>query len=519
MSNSQLALTPVQAARKSLRVGGGKTAVELVEALRPENVFKGAISALCDDSPLCKRLIARYGPLLIFLYAVYTYVWKGRTIQQLLRYLLSKLEGKIKIPGDHPMNERVLSWMAQNEVGSGGRELTLHQKVLPKGAAEQPSDLSYIPPVGSSVYQWKGHKLKIERLNKVETQVSDVKGSSTKTKSTPGSIVISCRSPRGGVNIIKDFLRHVYCNTQEQPDLKTRIFRVEAFWDGTPPFNWSRRPVQQDPRSMDSVMMEDKKKASLLQDIGAYLESKQWYQDRGIPYRRGYLFYGPPGTGKTSLCMALAGHFKLPLYLISLSRPHLDDSWLEKLFDALPKQCLVVLEDVDSSGIQRENRAKSRSENTATVTLSGLLNVIDGPCSHEGRVLILTSNSPDALDPALVRPGRVDRKFLFGNATHEITEKLFQNVFKDVSVDLAQSFALKVPEDKLTPAEIQNFILENRDDAVAAIERVGEWAERVIATKTAGRNVVAFADQIGGRAEVEDDKANAIKKRRSQKAS
>lgn len=100
---------------------------------------------------------------------------------------------------------------------------------------------------------------------------------------------------------------------------------------------------------------------------------------------------------------------------------------------------------------------------------------------------------------------------LFGNATREVTEKLFQNVFKDVSIDLAQSFALRTPEGRPTPPEIQNLILENREDAVAAIENVGQLAERVIATKNAGRNVSAFADQIGG----EDDKATAIKKRRS----
>ena len=173
-------------------------------------------------------------------------------------------------------------------------------------------------------------------------------------------------------------------------------------------------------RTLDAVTLETKLKDELVADIKAYLEQKtrKYYSNRGIPWRRGFLFHGPPGTGKTSFTTALAGHFKLDVYVMSLSATTLDDQRLQSLFGNLPTRWIILLEDIDSVGIQREEmrttakkkgkKPKKLDENgdpvgddPSGITLSGLLNVLDGVHSVEGRIVILTTNKPDTLDDAL----------------------------------------------------------------------------------------------------------------------
>lgn len=182
-------------------------------------------------------------------------------------------------------------------------------------------------------------------------------------------------------------------------------------------------------RPLSSVYLAEGQKQKLLGDVTEYLDdkTKQWHEERSIPHRRGYLFHGPPGTGKTTFAMAIAGHFKLQVYVLSLLDPHVDDTALLILFQSIRKGVLLLLEDVDCCGIGRRARVSSRSktkprydsegneikEEKSNVSLSGLLNAIDGAGAPEGHILIMTTNDPDSLDAALVRAGRVDTRVPF----------------------------------------------------------------------------------------------------------
>ena len=81
-------------------------------------------------------------------------------------------------------------------------------------------------------------------------------------------------------------------------------------------------------RNIDTMHPDEATKKNLLADMGRYLdpEERRFYYAQAIPYRRGYLFHGPPGTGKTSLSIALAGFFRLSLYLLSLPNVGSDHS-------------------------------------------------------------------------------------------------------------------------------------------------------------------------------------------------
>jgi len=195
-------------------------------------------------------------------------------------------------------------------------------------------------------------------------------------------------------------------------------------------------------RPMRSIVLDQGVKELLLDDAHDFLSSKKWYSDRGIPFRRGYLLYGAPGCGKTSVIHGLASELGLDVYVVSLSRAGLDDSALQTLISDLPERCIALMEDVDAAfhhGISRnlepagnEKRAGSEGDGAgkeaaaSRVSLSGLLNALDGVGAQEGRILFATTNRYQTLDAALIRAGRMDLHVEFKLSSKYQARELFK---------------------------------------------------------------------------------------------
>jgi chaperone BCS1 len=293
---------------------------------------------------------------------------------------------------------------------------------------------------------------------------------------------------------------------------------------------------------------------------------------------------GPPGTGKSSLSFALAGLFGLNVHVISLLEPTLTETDLAMLFNNLPKRCIVLLEDIDTAGLARtdnddESELKTLKETkddniTAAdlvkelkkpgrrggggmgggttidgeskmgISLSGLLNAIDGVASHEGRVLVMTTNHPEKLDPALIRPGRVDMQIAFTLATKHQIREIFSKMYhsneqptdsatalsdkpplanginghakvndhspytngsveriltpkptkrhylQEEIRNLANNFADLVPEGTFSPAEVQNFLITRKKDPQRAMDEVEKWRDELLEAKEKKTKVV-----------------------------
>ncbi|KAF7782089.1 hypothetical protein Agabi119p4_1465 [Agaricus bisporus var. burnettii] len=210
-------------------------------------------------------------------------------------------------------------------------------------------------------------------------------------------------------------------------------------------------------RPMGSIVLNPGVKEMLLEDTKDFLRSEKWYADRGIPFRRGYLLHGVPGSGKSSLIHALAGALQLDIYVVSLSASWISDSTLTTLMGRVPARCVLLLEDLDAAFTRSTNRddflkddkdkekkdgdnadkpagphVRRRRDNLSdvnTLSLSGLLNALDGVAAAEGRLLFATTNHLEKLDPALSRPGRMDVWIEFRNATKWQAEALFRNFF------------------------------------------------------------------------------------------
>jgi len=206
-------------------------------------------------------------------------------------------------------------------------------------------------------------------------------------------------------------------------------------------------------RTLDSVMLREGVKEDLVSDVEAFMRSGSWYAERGVPYRRGYLLYGPPGSGKTSLITALAGSHNLNICLLSLSDRGMTDDKLLHLLANTPERSILILEDIDvpfasrtsSEGEEQQQKGGRPSTN---VTFSGLLNALDGVASSEERIVFMTTNHPERLDPALVRPGRVDRKFELGDAVEEQVVRMMERFYgQDQKLEVERQFANLVTEE------------------------------------------------------------------------
>ncbi|KAK1690428.1 mitochondrial chaperone bcs1 [Colletotrichum godetiae] len=307
------------------------------------------------------------------------------------------------------------------------------------------------------------------------------------------SMTISCigRSSK----VLRDLMNECRLEYLKRSEGKTSIFEHHN--------NGWKKTTTRDVRPIETVIMNEELKQILLEDVRSFLdpEARSWYANRGLPYRRGYLMYGRPGTGKSSLSMSVAGCFGLDIYVVSLAA--INDGHLNALFRELPQRCVVLLEDVDAVGtsLSRDIDAddldsgsdvsRRSPKSHGSVSLSGLLNVLDGVASQDGRVLIMTTNHIEHLDDALIRSGRVDKKIEFQLADAVVARKLFCHVFEQSIEELlisekresnnqevrqlAVQFASLIPELEFSPADILSFLLANRDSPSGVLAEVEEW--------------------------------------------
>ncbi|KAM0832556.1 hypothetical protein ACQ4PT_064821 [Festuca glaucescens] len=249
------------------------------------------------------------------------------------------------------------------------------------------------------------------------------------------------------------------------------------------------------PATFDTLAMDPALKRAVLDDLDRFLKRKEYYRRIGKAWKRGYLLHGPPGTGKSSLVAAMANYLRFNLYDLDLSEVRLNSA-LQRLLIAMPNKSILVIEDIDccfdaksredpkmpvsaadagdSSDSSDDDGPPGKADHTGAhkqqnVTLSGLLNFIDGLWSTSGeeRIIVFTTNYKDRLDPALLRPGRMDMHIYMGFCCWEAFKTLARNyhlvddhvLFPDIQELLA---AVEV-----TPAEVSEMLLRSEDADVA----------------------------------------------------
>ncbi|KAH9958838.1 P-loop containing nucleoside triphosphate hydrolase protein [Russula dissimulans] len=325
-----------------------------------------------------------------------------------------------------------------------------------------------------------------------------------------------------------DILKRLVLEAKQEYE-KDAEHRVHIFMADTTYACWRWNGARQK-RPMSSIVLEPDVKEMLLADCRDFLRSEDWwvyFALPGIPFRRGYLLHGVPGSGKTSLIHSLAGELGLDIYVVSLSSKGMSDNTLSTLMGNVPSRCILLLEDLDAAftrGISRDStstgaptvptKAAAEANDGSTLSLSGLLNSLDGVAAAEGRLLFATTNHIERLDPALSRAGRMDVWVNFTNATKWQAEGIFKCFFPSrpsassstneasspTSTDadaagskrkasahsvpileeaeiaqLAKRFADTIPEGEMSVASLQGYLLKNKTRPRECVEEVAEW--------------------------------------------
>ena len=164
----------------------------------------------------------------------------------------------------------------------------------------------------------------------------------------------------------------------------------------------------------DDVAGEEEAKENLT-EIVEYLHNPEKYREVGANMPKGVLLVGPPGTGKTMLAKAVAGEANVPFFSMSGSEfvemfVGMGASKVRDLFKQAKEKapCIVFIDEIDAIGKKRQGNVMGNDEREQT--LNQLLTEMDGFEGNNGVIILAATNQPDALDPALTRPGRFDRR-------------------------------------------------------------------------------------------------------------
>ena len=260
-------------------------------------------------------------------------------------------------------------------------------------------------------------------------------------------------------------------------------------------------------------------KPAVLDKIQFFLKNREWYYKNGIPYTLGIGLHGPPGTGKTSFFKCLANLTGRHLVILSLklikTKRQLEDFFHEDKYNENNRKNsigfdkkIIIIEDIDCMGdlvlkrkpanhSEEEKNRVSEGDSVGVVlqklletgtsdknipsagalkcdpddllTLDDILNLWDGIKETPGRILGISSNHYDKLDPALVRPGRIDITLNLTNTTHTVIQEMYTHFYGQ---PMEKKYLKKIAPLFYSPAEITNCYIQYKDEPAKFIERL-----------------------------------------------
>ncbi len=352
-----------------------------------------------------------------------------------------KMSVKITSPNNYTDEELVNTFLqylesnSDDKLNQSGKEIHIYELKLDiKKKIEKVDNPEYIT--------WK--ELKDELLDKNDGDDISVPAAGTKKSKSKKE-----GSPKTSINIPKPPPQFIEKIVLEKEIVKTE---VNATF-----------------KSMDTLYLPNGVSTSLLRILDNFMNKKSGlFQRLGIPNKLGICIYGIPGTGKSTTIKVIGSYLGKDIYYVNMNGIT-KNSELKMMFDfVIRKQCeggIIVFEDIDcmTNIVKPRQKEEANSSNLTEVlnsdelSLSYLLNLLDGTLCAKNTIFIMTTNHIDHLDPALVSPGRCDIKIELKNCDRYQIRRIWESVMEK---QLDEEILNSIPEYKFTPAELIFHLIE-----------------------------------------------------------
>jgi chaperone BCS1 len=365
--------------------------------------------------------------------------------EKLLEWCVNQVTLSITVKDDDVAFVWVKEWLLEQKFLKRVRRVDIDTTL------RREQQLALIPAPGYHWFWWGNRPFRVQFSRSEDKRGWPVKRTETLTFRTVGRQQA----------FLKTFVRQIVECHDQAAGARSSLFVYDEYWARVDGYR---------ARRLESVILKAGEKERLVQDIEQFRASKERYGKLGVPYHRGYLFDGPPGTGKTSLVSALAARFSMSIYWVSLG--DLNDKSLMRAVQGVPTNSVILFEDIDCMKVgkarldtdemeqlwQGKPEDETNSAKRLGVTLSGVLNVLDGFHAPENVLFVMTTNHIEALDPALLRPGRIDYRLRLSVASKEQKIALYQRFFPEASASEAREF-VETNCSAETMAEFQGLLL------------------------------------------------------------
>lgn len=247
-------------------------------------------------------------------------------------------------------------------------------------------------------------------------------------------------------------------------------------------------------RSFENVFFEERE--NVRDHTEFFLKRKDWYDAKGIPHTLGFMFHGYPGCGKTSTIKAIANVGRRHIINLHLSEIKSKEQLTHLFFNdeitvidngkteryTIPVgERMYVIEDIDAMGdvvlrrelkrpeakkeIQMDDFGNIKEDESNPIDLSFLLNLLDGTLESSGRIIAISTNFPERIDSALIRPGRIDMIVHFKKCSVRILREMVASFYEIDDVDISDITL----HEKWSPAEVNQILFRNFKNMATAI--------------------------------------------------
>lgn len=367
----------------------------------------------------------------------------------------------------------VLDWLMENLPEDKNRNLTVSTTKSPRGnggmeVAESDDSRTTKPqPLVVRFNERATRKVIIEgHIVEMDLRIPEMTEKSMMSREPEwASIHFAARSRAGQKAVIKKLEE---LNAQRVTTRKANLKMMNQ-WG-----SWRTRS-DLPPRTMDSVILPKGQKERIADNLREFLAAEEHYNRLALPWHRGYMFHGPPGTGKTSLVKALANEFNLDLWYLSLSDLKAESSLLGLLSEVGPRS-ILLLEDIDIMKITHDRDGADQG----TISMSSLLNTLDGVATPHGLITIMTTNNFEVLDPALTRAGRMDMIEKLDYPSLNSISNMFEYFYGEIPVQIltgAHPDSFNTPIKDLSTSMIAEIMKRHLKDPKGAAQAISEELE------------------------------------------